>query len=199
MIHKIYQMLPKAWLSLLISSLMLSACGGEQTGSAAVTDTPDPAMAVVQPNYEPLPPAACEALRDSMAAALRVEVTINETSFTDYVNNLTGTGCQIVATGTGADFSNFVDVATELQSNLEAQGWVQDQRYIADGPTGTLSGFWQDDQLCLLESGWEPAEGVDCPADQPISACQIPPEQQLYTISLNCAQAPNSDISFAHD
>jgi len=49
---------------------ILFACSGEQTGSATVTRTPDPAMTVVQPNYEPLPPTAYEALRDLMAAAL---------------------------------------------------------------------------------------------------------------------------------
>jgi hypothetical protein len=199
MINTIYQVVSKAWPGLLISAMMLAACGGGQTGSAAATQTPDPAVAVVSPNFEPLLPATCEELRDLVAAVLRVEATINETSFTDYVNNVTGTGCQIIATGTGADFPHFVEVATDLQSRLEGQGWVQDQRYLGDGPTGTISGFWQNDQLCLLEVGWEPAEGVDCPADQPISACEIPPEQQLYTISLNCAQAPNSDVSFARD
>jgi hypothetical protein len=31
---------------------------------------------------------------------------------------------------------------------------------------------------------WQPAEGVDCPEDQPISACDVDPADEEFTIAL---------------
>jgi hypothetical protein len=50
------------------------------------------------------------------------------------------------------------------------------------------AGFRQGNRLYLLQVGWEPSEDANCPSDQPISACDLEPQQHLYTIVLNCAQ-----------
>jgi hypothetical protein len=68
------------------------------------------------------------------------------------------------------------------------RGWVEDFRCMAGGPTGEGYGFRQANKLCQASVSWEPSEDADCPADQPISACELSPEQQLYTVHLNCAQ-----------
>jgi hypothetical protein len=79
-------------------------------------------------------------------------------------------------------------VAQDLKGMLNSRGWQEEISYAADGPTGTASGFRKGDGLCLLNVGWKPTEDAHCPTDQPISACELAPEQQLYTIVLNCAQ-----------
>jgi hypothetical protein len=50
------------------------------------------------------------------------------------------------------------------------------------------SGYRKGKDLCLLNVRWAPAPGANCPQDQPISACNLRPEQRAYTITLNCAQ-----------
>jgi putative hemolysin len=139
-------------------------------------------------DYQPLSATACSALADAVAEALDVEVVTGQTPFQDYIGGETGFGCQATATGTGLDFESFLAVADALKGVLEAQGWEADMQYAADGPTGTGAGFHQANGLCLLMVGWEPSEDADCPEDLPISACDLAPEQQLYTIVLHCAQ-----------
>jgi hypothetical protein len=136
----------------------------------------------------------CDDLANFMAYKLGVEVAAAEASFQDYTGK-TGTGCQATATGTGLDFESFAVVADNLKGMLETRGWQEDSMYAADGPTGTAIGFRKGDGLCLLNVGWEPSGDANCPQDQPISACQLAPEQQLYTIVLNCAQEISPEVA----
>ncbi len=140
-------------------------------------------------DFQPLSPAACSDLANAMAQTLGVEVAMMaETPFQDYISRETGSGCQATATGTGLDFEDFWSVAEDLKEMLNAQGWQEDISYMAGGPTGAGSGFRKDNGLCLLLAGWEPSEDADCPTDKPIGLCELSTEQQLYTITLNCAQ-----------
>jgi tetratricopeptide (TPR) repeat protein len=151
---------------------------------AAVPDV----TAEAQGDLQPLSPAVCDDLANAMSQALGVDVATVEAPFQDYVSGKAGTGCQATATGTGLDFESFVAVADTLREMLRYQRWREDFMYAADGPTGTGTGFRRAGELCLLTVGWEPSADANCPQDQPISACQLTPEQQLYTIELNCAQ-----------
>jgi hypothetical protein len=95
----------------------------------------------------------------------------------------------LTATGTGEDFGTFVDVAGKLNIVLSELGWREDQSYLADGPTGTATGFRKDAMLALVAVEWKPAPDVLCPQDQPISACDVVPIKQLFTITVNIGQA----------
>jgi hypothetical protein len=207
----------RCWIGALLVLALISACGGAPTEvspttpptpiltepSAVPTETPAPTKtpappptatavpaetAVAEGDFQPLSPAACSDLASAMAQMLGVEVMTAEAPFQDYVSGKAGTGCRTTATGTGLDFESFVVVAKSLRDILEGQGWYGDMMYVADGPAGTAAGFRKANGLCLLSVNWEPSEDADCPPDQPISACQLAPEQQLYSIVLNCAQ-----------
>jgi hypothetical protein len=67
-------------------------------------------------------------------------------------------------------------------------GWTEQVAYQADGPTGSATAMTRDMGLLLIHAEWSPAPEVSCPADQPISACVIKPEQQIYTIEIQVAQ-----------
>jgi len=179
-----------------------SACGGAPT---EVPPTAGPTLAPTEspaaPTETPTPPPTATAVPEAPKATATPEATTEaqgdwqplspataEAPFQDYVSGKAGTGCQATATGTGLDFENFMVVADALREVLRYQGWREDTTYMADGPTGTGAGFHRAGGLCLLTVGWEPSEDADCPQDQPISACQLTPEQQLYNIELNCAQ-----------
>jgi hypothetical protein len=42
--------------------------------------------------------------------------------------------------------------------------------------------------MCIAVAQWWPDESANCPQDQPISACEVTPAQQAYTVTLDCAQ-----------
>ena len=134
----------------------------------------------------PIDPAICEELRARVARLLVVETTATQAPFQDIVTGVTGTGCRLEAKGTGAHFQSFPDVAAGLGSLLRTQGWTEDPRYLADGPTGTASGFRKDSMLALVSAGWNPMRDVVCPG--PISGCYIPREKQLFTVAVDLAE-----------
>ena len=164
---------------------------GEVDAAGQVTEQPASTGGI----FQPLSPTACNDLASAMAQTLGVEAATAETPFQDYISRKTGASCQATATGTGLDFEDFWSVAENLKGMLEAQGWQEDTSYMADGPTGTGGGFRKDNGLCLLLVGWEPSEDANCPTDKPIGLCELSPEQQLYTITLNCAQDTSTEIS----
>ena len=45
----------------------------------------------------------------------------------------------------------------------------------------------RDMGLLLISVGWEPSADAQCSSDQPISACELKPEQKLYTILIQAA------------
>lgn len=158
---------------------------GKLDAGGSLTETAAP----MEGDFQPLSATACSDLADAMAQTLGVDPMTEEAPFEDYISRKTGRGCQITAGGTGLDFESFQSVFEELKAMLTAQGWQEDMMYQADGPTGTGTGFHKEQGLCLLTVGWEPSEDAECPTDKPIYECELTPEQQIYTIVLNCAEA----------
>jgi Tol biopolymer transport system component/putative hemolysin len=138
----------------------------------------------------PLSEEVCNGQAQAMSHTLDDLVpTVTEEPLGDWGTDASGTGCQATITGTGVQFESPLAVVSALGSMLEGQGWTADPMLVADGPTGTVKGYRKADQLCLAAAMWEPDESANCPEDQPISACQLTPEQQLYTVTLNCGVA----------
>jgi dipeptidase D len=152
---------------------------------------PGPAPeAVAGSTIEPFIEELCNGQAQAMSHTLDDLVpTVTEEPLDDPVTGATGTGCQSTITGTGLQFESPAAVVSALASMLEGQGWTADPMFVADGPTGTARGYRKGDQICLAAAMWEPDESANCPDDQPISACEVTPEQQNYTVTLNCGVA----------
>lgn len=185
--------------TILLAALVLAACAPLPPG-APTPSAPQPAPAPGSPalplpnSPAPLqPPAAevCNGMAQALRQALTVEVTQAEApvSMTDPVSMASGTGCRALATGTGEQFSSPGAAVKALTTVLVGGGWAEDPQLAADGPTGTGTGFRSRDLVCLAGAHWAPDASAHCPADQPISACQVTPAQQLYTVTLDCAQS----------
>jgi hypothetical protein len=138
---------------------------------------------------EALDPAECEAIQTAVAERLGVEFQMAEMPFNSEIASRQGTACALTALGTGEDFGNFLDVAQTLRDVLEAEGWSENQAYLADGPTGTAFGYEKDGQFAIGHVDWMPSEDAECPDDQPISACELEPSQQIFTVMLQLMQA----------
>jgi hypothetical protein len=158
--------------------------------------TPTTATASATDDYRAIETELCETLRAEVEQALNVTVTQEEdVAFATVLDNRSGVSCRLTATGTGEDFTNFLDVANNLVALLEAQGWTPDPQYVADAPTGTVLGLRRDDDtvangLAVVQVNWKPAPGVECPQDQPIATCaeQLEPTEMLYNISIDLAE-----------
>jgi Tol biopolymer transport system component/putative hemolysin len=139
---------------------------------------------------QPLPTEVCDGQAQAMSHTLNDLVpTQSEEPLDDPITPASGTGCQAAITGTGVQFESPSAVVTALGSMLEEQGWIVDPMLQADGPTGTAAGYRKGDQICLAGAIWTPDDSANCPKDQPISACDVKPEQQNYTVTLNCGVA----------
>lgn len=172
--------------SLLIAGLitLLAACAPVQapatTGVPVETATAPAEETAATPDVLPIESvdaAQCDALQAALSEQLGHELTKQE-----------GAACTLVATGTGEDFGNFVDVAQTIREVFEAEGWTEEQAAIADGPTGTATRYYKDTTVAAVSVSWQPSDEVNCPADQPISACDIEPGQQNFTISIDLVQ-----------
>jgi hypothetical protein len=137
--------------------------------------------------YQPVSLEVCQTIQETASQALGVDFTLEaDTPFTDPFASETGRGCTLTATGTGKDFSNPIQVVTDLKNALV--GWEERPQYQADGPTGTMSALARDMGLMFISAEWQPGPAGQCPADQPISECNVQPEQQIYTIEIKAAQ-----------
>ena len=164
----------------------------------APAPVPTEETAAAEVSLHPLSPEACLQLAQDMSQTLGVGVTIGEATITDPATGAAGTDCQVTAAGTGEQFRNPQVVVSRLGSMLERQGWKNDPMLVADGPTGTASGFRKEDRVCLVGARWQPDVSANCANDQPISTCQVTPEQQLYTVTLDCAQSTASTVGVAN-
>ena len=171
---------------LLIAGLagVLAACTPIQapatTGAPVETATVPAEETAAPPDAMPIESvdaAQCDALQAALSEQLGHELTKQE-----------GAACTLVATGTGEDFGSFVDVAQTIREVFEAEGWAEEEAAIADGPTGTATRYFKDTTVAAVSAGWEPADEANCPADQPISDCDVEPSQQNFTISIELVQ-----------
>lgn len=166
-------------------ALLLAAC--TLAASPETESMGEPTPGSTGAAWEPLSPELCAALAQAASQALGMDISRAQAPFSDPSGSASGTGCQATATGTGKSFQSPQAAVDALASALEGQGWQEDQQFAAGGPTGMATGFRNGDQVCLAAANWQPSPDADCPQDQPIASCQLEPEQQLYTVTLNCA------------
>jgi putative hemolysin len=147
------------------------------------SDSTSTATALIQP----LTMEVCDGEAQAMSHTLDDLIpTQSEAPLSDPVTGASGTGCQSTITGTGAQFESPTVVVNELGSMLEGEGFVVDPMLAADGPTGTSMGYRKDNEICVASAIWTPVESANCPQDAPITACNLTPEQKIYTVTLNC-------------
>ena len=137
--------------------------------------------------YGPVSLEVCQILQEAATQAVAITFTMEASaSFTDPLSGETGQGCTLTTMATGMHFSDPGSVMANLVNGFV--GWTEQPAYQAGGPTGAATAMTRDMGLMLIRVEWMPAPEVQCPADQPISSCDIPPEQKLYTVQIQAAQ-----------
>lgn len=148
------------------------------------TDTPTSVDAAV---YQPVSAEVCQILMEDASNSLGLRFDMQtDIAFTDYASGETGSSCTLSANTNGSVISDPNDAVAKLVSGFI--GWEEQFAYQAGGPTGAATGLTRDAGLLLVSVGWQPAAEVTCPADQPIDACPLTPEQKIYTVTIQAAQ-----------
>ncbi len=137
--------------------------------------------------YDLIPDALCQELRAVASAALGVEFFAQTRApFFDALGGEAGQGCHLGAGGNGTQFNSPQEVISILTGSVGA-GWTEQLSYQADGPTGASTALARDMALMLISVNWQPEMGIQCPADRPISECDLTPEQKIYKIAIDIA------------
>jgi hypothetical protein len=150
---------------------------------------PDPVCVATQVAgyvYEPLPLAECQSLQAIASKTLKFEFTLNSQGGFWGDNGEGGYGCTITAVGTAADFADPGTVVADLIKAFP--DWTADRMGDANNPTGAAAALRRKTDLMRIRANWWTKLGVTCPADQPISACPLTPEQKEYTVVVEVAK-----------
>ena len=159
------------------------------------SQAPEPESAALQPPIAEVCNGMAQALMEAASRAAKppayIEVTQSEepVSLTDPTTMASGTACRATINGTGAQYMGPDAIVKEITAVLTGGGWEEDMQLASGGPTGMGSGYRSGDLVCIAAAIWHPDPLANCPADKPISECTVTPEQQLYTITIDCAQA----------
>jgi hypothetical protein len=176
-------------IGLLCILLLLSACAPAPV-LEEVPSAPTEAVALLgagAPGYQPVSAEVCQILQEGATESLGLTFSMETGApFTDYASGETGQGCTLTATTNGTSISGPYDALTKLVDGFI--GWTVQPAYNADGPTGTATGMTRDSGLLLISVGWQPSADANCPTDQPITMCELAPEQKLYTVTIEAAQ-----------
>ncbi len=169
--------------------LHTSALGG---CSVPLTGVPAAIVAAGAATLEPPSAEVCNGMAQAMMQALGTGIEVTQAKdpvpFTDPASMATGTACRATATGTGEQFKSPDAPVNAITKVLTGGGWTEDPKLAAGGPTGFGTGYRSGDIVCLANAIWMPDASANCAKDQPISACNVTPQQQLYTVTLDCAQ-----------
>ncbi|WKZ35275.1 MAG: hypothetical protein QY332_16805 [Anaerolineales bacterium] len=188
---------------LFVLVMLLSACGPAQpsdevqvavivalTQTAAALENPAPPVEIVetpQPSgdFQPLAADECTNLKDTLSqmVGLPGEV-VSSVPFNDFVNEKSGFGCQIAYSVSGEN------EPPDVRAILPSLGWQENDAYAAGGIGGMATAYQNGEALCLYFSEVKPADENACPTGEGYILCamELPPEQLLRTVSLNCAR-----------
>ncbi len=134
--------------------------------------------------YQALSTAKCKEIEGQAQSALGVNFSNNVGGFS--FSGLSGKACVIAANGNGNKFKS-VDAVIDALDAAFAGEWSEKSSLTADGATGAVRGYQNDDGILIVSVQWQPAPEAECPAGQPISACEVKPKYKLYTISIYAA------------
>jgi hypothetical protein len=135
--------------------------------------------------YRPITADECTNLQNSLTSNLGVApAVLNPAPFTDYLNNVSGTSCQMTFSGNGD--SNF----SEGPNVFLSDGWTEAIEYSAGGASGIATAYQKLGALCLYSTESGPTDPSFCAPDVAISECMagLTAEQILRTVIVSCAR-----------
>jgi hypothetical protein len=130
-------------------------------------------------SLRPLPAAECQQFATQTQAATGFPMRAGEDDFTDLTDGSEGRACHIQGSASGQAYAAPADLMAKIGKVFP--DWRSDANRDADGPGGSEKGYVNGNRIATIQVSWEPGPGVSCSDKEPLSACNILPQQKLWT------------------
>ena len=142
--------------------------------------------ASAQNALHPIPAAECQSFAGQIQGAVGFAMKAGEDDFTDLANGAEGRSCHIAGSAANQNVASPRDLVTKIAAAFSA--WRDDPSRDADAPDGSTRGFLSGNRIAELDVSWEPGPGVTCSDKQPLSACNVAPQQKLWNIVVDIVE-----------
>jgi hypothetical protein len=134
----------------------------------------------------PIPAAECQSFAVQVQNAVGMAAKASEDDFTDLADRSEGRSCHISASASG----QAIVAPDELIAKLAPlfAGWTDDPARGDTGPAGVEKGYVKGNRIATADVGWEPGPGASCSDKQPLSACNITPQQKLWAVTIDIVE-----------
>jgi hypothetical protein len=136
--------------------------------------------------FQPIPAGECQNFAVQIQNAIGFAAKASEDDFTDLTDNSDGRSCHISASASGQSFAAPANLLAGIAKVFP--GWTDDPARGADGPSGAEKGFVNGSRIATVDVSWEPGPGVTCSDKEPLSACNIQPQQKLWNVTVDIIQ-----------
>ena len=145
-----------------------------------------PAHAQTGMTLRPIPAAECQSLAAQTQQAVGIRTAASEDDFTDLASNIDGRSCHIA----GSASNLAIATPAELMGKVAAvfPGWNSEAARDAEGPTGAEKGYVNGNRIATIQVSWEPGPGAACSDKEPLSSCNIAPQQKLWNVVIDVVE-----------
>jgi len=164
------------WLGLTLSAGLL--------GSAIAV----PGARAQEGTLQPIPAAECQQFAAQTQGAVGFAMKASEDDFTDLTDGSDGRSCHIAGSAADQTYGSANDLIAKIATVFG--GWRADPARDAAGADGAEKGLVNGNRIATIEVSWEPGPGVTCSDKQPLSACNILPQQKLWTAMIDIVVKP---------
>ena len=134
----------------------------------------------------PIPAAECQTFAGQVQGALGFAAKAEEDDFTDLTDRSEGRSCHISASASNQAFGAPAELVAKLAPVFG--GWQDDPARAESGPAEADKGFVSGSRIATVEVSWEPGPGATCSDKQPLSACNITPQQKLWNVMVDIVE-----------
>ena len=128
---------------------------------------------------QPIPAAECATFATQVQTAVGFSMKSSEDDFTDLTDGSEGRSCHIQGSASDQTFAAPGDLVAKIAAAFP--GWRAEPARDAEGPGGAEKGYVNGNRIATVQVSWEPGPGATCSDKEPLSACNILPQQKLWT------------------
>ena len=139
-----------------------------------------------EPTLKPIPAAECQKFASQAQDAIGFPMKASEDDFTDLTDGSDGRSCHISGSASDQTYGAPAEPVAKLAKLFG--DWKGDPARDADGPGGSEKGYVAGNRIATIQVNWEPGPGVVCSDKQPLSACNIRPQQKLWSAVIDIVE-----------
>ncbi len=134
----------------------------------------------------PIPAAECQQLAAQVSQATGIRATASEDDFTDLADGADGRSCHISGSASGLGIASPAELMAKAASPFAT--YRDEPSRAADGPNGSEKGYVSGSRVATIEAHWEPGPGTNCSEKEPLSSCNISPQQKTWNVVVDVVE-----------